>query len=91
VTITPAIRAQLGLSVDKGVILDTVTPNSPAARAGLRQGDVIVAADGKPVVDEAALRQAIASHRIGETMQLTVLRDARQMDVQVQLAQAPAP
>lgn len=91
VTITPAIRAQLGLSVDRGVILDTVTPNSPAARAGLRQGDVIVAADGKPVVDEAALRQAIASHRIGETMRLTVLRDARQMDIQVQLAQAPAP
>ena len=91
VTITPAIRAQLGLSVDKGVILDTVATNSPAARAGLRQGDVIVAADGKPVADESALRQAIASHRIGDTMRLTVLRDGREMDVQVQLAQAPAP
>jgi S1-C subfamily serine protease len=91
VTITPAIRAQLGLSVDKGVILDTVSPNSPAARAGLQQGDVIVAADGKPVADESALRQAIASHRIGDTMRLTVLRNGRQMDVQVQLAQAPAP
>ncbi|HEX9076092.1 MAG TPA: trypsin-like peptidase domain-containing protein [Anaerolineae bacterium] len=91
VTITPAIRAQLGLSADKGVILDTVAPNSPAARAGLQQGDVIVAADGNPLVDEAALRQAIASHRIGDTMRLTVLRSGRQMDVQVQLAQAPAP
>ncbi len=91
VTITPAIRAQLGLSVDKGIVLDTVAPNSPAAKAGLQQGDVITAVDGKPIADEAGLRQAIQSHRIGDTMTFTVLRKGRQMTVQTQLVQAPTP
>ncbi len=91
VTVTPAIRAQLGLSVDKGVILDTVARNSPAANAGLQPGDVIVAADGMPLANEAELRQAIQAHQIGETMELTVIRDGRQGNVRVQLGEAPAP
>jgi S1-C subfamily serine protease len=91
VTITPAIAAQLGLSVDKGVILDSVSPSSPAAQAGLRQGDVITAADGKPIASEAELRQAIQAHRIGDTIELTVIRNGRQTTVRAQLAQAPTP
>ncbi len=91
VTITPAIAFQLGLSVDKGVIVDSVSPNSPAANAGFRQGDVITAVDGKPIASEAELRQAIQAHKIGDTMELTVLRNGKQMTVRVQLAQAPTP
>ncbi len=89
ITITPAIAAQLGLSVEKGVILDTVDPNSPAARAGLKQDDVIVAADGRPVNTEADLRAAIQAHKIGDTIQLTVLRNGQQMNVNAQLVEAP--
>lgn len=89
ITVTPAIRAQLGLSVDKGVILDTVSPNSPAARAGLKQDDVIIAADGNPVNTEADLRRAIQAHKIGDTISLTVLRNGRQMNINAQLAEAP--
>lgn len=89
ITITPAIAAQLGLSVDKGVILDNVAPNSPAARAGLKQDDVIVGADGKPVNTEADLRAAIQAHKIGDTIQLTVLRSGRQVNVNAQLVEAP--
>lgn len=91
VTVTPAIAAQLGLSVDKGVILDSVAPSSPAAQAGLRQGDVITAVDGKPIASEAELRQAIQAHKIGDTMELTVLRNGKQTTVRAQLAQAPTP
>ncbi len=91
VTITPAIAAQLGLSVDKGVILDSVAPNSPAANAGLQQGDVILAADGKPITTEADLRQAIQAHKIGDTMELTVIRNGKQTTVRAQLVQSPTP
>jgi serine protease Do len=91
VTITPAIAAQLGLPVQKGVVLDSVAPNSPAAQAGLRQGDVITAIDGKPIASEADLRQAIQAHKIGDTIELTVLRNGKQMTVRAQLTQAPTP
>ncbi len=91
VTLTPAIASQLRLQVDKGVILDTVAPNSPAAQAGLKQGDVITAVDGKPMTSEAELRQAIQAHKIGDTMEMTVLRNGRQLTVRAQLAEAPTP
>ncbi len=91
VTITPAIAAQLGLSVQKGVVLDSIAPNSPAAQAGLRQGDVIIAIDGKPMASEADLRQAIQAHKIGDTIELTVLRNGKHTSVRAQLAQGPTP
>ncbi len=91
VTLTPAIASQLGIQVEKGVILDTVAPNSPAARVGLRQGDVITAVDGKPIASEADLRGAIQAHKIGDTMEMTVLRNGTQMTIRAQLAEAPTP
>ncbi len=89
VTITPAIRAQVGLDVEKGIIVTSVARNSPAARAGLRAGDTIVAADAKPISNEAALRHAIQSHRIGDTIELTIVRDGEQRSLRVQLSESP--
>ncbi len=89
VTITPAIRAQVGLDVEKGIIVISVARNSPAARAGLRAGDVIVAADAKPIPNEAALRQAIQSHKIGDTMELTIVRGSVRSSLRVQLSESP--
>jgi S1-C subfamily serine protease len=89
VTVTPAIAAQLGVNADQGVVIANVASSSPAAQAGLAQGDVITAIDGKPIKDEASLRQAIQAHQIGDTIQLTILRNGRQMKVSAKLAQAP--
>lgn len=91
VTLTPAIRAQLNLTVDKGVILATVSPNSPAASAGLQEDDVIIAADGKAVTTDQQLRQAIQAHKIGDTIQLTVVRNGQQSSISAKLAEAPPP
>ncbi len=91
VTITPAIAAQLGLPVEKGVVLDSVASNSPAAKAGLQPGDVITAVNGKPISNELDLRQAIQAQKIGDTIQMTVLRNRRQMNVSAQLSQSPSP
>jgi S1-C subfamily serine protease len=90
-TVTPAIKAQAGLAVDQGVVLTDVASGSPAERAGLQQGDVIVAMDGKPITDEAGLRAQIQSHKIGDRVQITVNRNGKQFNVQAQLTQAPAP
>ena len=92
VTLTPAIKSQLGLTVDKGVIVASVGRGSPAEQAGLQRGDVITEADGKPVTSEVQLRQAIQAHKIGDTMQLTVVRDGGQSStVTATLIEAPTP
>ena len=91
VTLTPAIRAQLNLSTEKGVMLATVSPNSPAAAAGLQERDIVTQADGKPVTTEQELRQAIQAHKIGDTISLTVVRNGQTTQLNAKLAEAPPP
>ncbi len=91
---------RFGLSVDRGVIVLSVVPGSPAARAGLRPaqasgldiaqlGDVIVAIDGQPVVGMQELAARIGAHQPGDTVELTVLRDGREQTVRVTLGRWP--
>lgn len=68
-TITPLLADGLGLSRTAGVILSDVLPESPAARAGLRVGDVIVRLDGKPMENGRQLQVNLYS-RAGETVRL---------------------
>jgi 2-alkenal reductase len=93
------------LQTQEGAYIDEVVENSPAARAGLqgstgrRQisgqtvpvgGDVILGADGEPIGDFTGLLTTVAFKQPGETVELTVLRDGRQRQVTVELAQRPA-
>ena len=71
-SVTPEIAKSLGLAVPQGALLADVWPNGPAARAGLRQGDVVLQADGKPVIDAASLRYLISAQRPGATLPLVV-------------------
>ena len=72
--VTPEIARSLGLALPQGALVADLWPGGPAARAGLRQGDVVVQADGKPVVDAGALNFAVRNHRPGETLALVVHR-----------------
>jgi S1-C subfamily serine protease len=81
-----------------GVLIMDVEPDSPASRAGLRPtrrdaatghinvGDVIVAIDGQPIQKVNDLFSTLESHKVGETVTVTVRRDGQQVDVQVTLA-----
>jgi len=73
-SVTPEIAKTLGLPVPQGALLADIWPNGPAARAGLRQGDLVLQADGRPVVDAAALRYLISAQRPGDTLALVVRR-----------------
>ena len=70
----PDVAASLNLVRPGGVILETVAPNSPAARAGLRVGDVILSIDGREVEDPQALKFRIGTLGVGGKAQLGVIR-----------------
>jgi Do/DeqQ family serine protease len=71
----------LGMSETKGIIVNSVAPGSAAERAGIRQGDVIIALDGSPVNEVNAFRNRIASSGPGAQVTLTILRDNREQKI----------
>ena len=104
VEITPDIARSFALPVRKGLVIQTVTAGSGAAGAGLKAGsqqaviagesfrmggDVIVAADGKPVSSIDELRDVIATHKPGDTIDLKIYRDGVAKTVTVTLGRQP--
>jgi Do/DeqQ family serine protease len=73
--VTADIAASLKLADVSGALVSGVEPGSPAARAGLRQGDVIVSVDGEKLADNNALRNRIAGTKPGSKVAVEVLRD----------------
>ena len=74
VSLTPATRDASGLVPTTGVVVAHVAAGSPAKAAGLLPGDVIVALDGAPITDAVQLRQLVASAKVGQRLQLQVVR-----------------
>jgi S1-C subfamily serine protease len=87
--ITPEIQQQLGLSTSKGVALQQVAANSPAAKAGLKSGDVIVDIDGQAITSPEDLLAVIRKHKPGDQITVTYIRDGRKATAAVTLADRP--
>ena len=87
--LTGQVAESLGLARPDGALVGSVSPNSPAARAGIRQGDVILAVNGQPVIDPAALNFAIQTSRPGDTLTLQLRRGARTETVRARLEAPP--
>jgi Do/DeqQ family serine protease len=75
----PELAAAFGLKTAQGAVLVNIVPGSPAEKAGLKPGDVVTAANGKPVRDASDLRNRVGLLRVGDTMKLDVLRDGRRL------------
>jgi serine protease Do len=98
--LTQDLAESLGTGDVTGALVASVTPRSPAAKAGVRSGDVITRFDGKPVPDAAALPPLVAATPVGDEVEIDVLRDgaSKQLDVtiaklaedEVEVASAPA-
>ncbi len=78
----------VGLEKPSGALIQRVTPGFPAEKAGLRQGDIILAVDNHQVVSVNDLQIKIASHNPGERVSLTIWRNREMIKVDVVLAQA---
>jgi serine protease Do len=88
-SVTSEIAGSLGLDRPGGVLINNVLPDSPAARAGLQVGDVVVAVDNHQIVDPRALKFRIDTHDIGQTATLDVLRHGQPEQIRIVLAKAP--
>jgi len=89
VPLNPALAARLGAPSQRGAYITGVDAASPAARAGLQQGDVILAINGQQIQNESDLARIINQFRPGDTITLTVQRDGQRLSLQATLAQQP--
>jgi Do/DeqQ family serine protease len=87
--VTPEIAEGLGLKRPSGALIASVTPTSPAARAGLKTSDLIVAVDGQPVEDANAFDYRFATKPIGGTARLGIVRAGKELALNVALEAAP--
>ena len=87
--VTAEISEAFGLKRPAGALVGTVTPKSPADRAGLRTGDLIVAIDEQVVEDPNAFDYRFATKNLGGQAQIGVLRSGREIRVVVALEPAP--
>jgi serine protease Do len=69
--------------VKEGVVVQDVTPGKPAARAGVRPGDIVMEIDGKKTPSGSVLLDIIANEPIGKTVQVKINRDGREMTIPV--------
>lgn len=97
VTLTPELKQNInsnpnsGLTVneDQGVLIAKVMPNSPAAQAGLRAGDVIQKVNGQPVKDAEGIQKVVESSQVGGSLQVSVRRNQRDINVAVRPGTLP--
>jgi serine protease Do len=88
-TVTADLARSLELERPGGVLINAVHPQSPASRAGLKAGDVVIAVNGLEVDDPNGLRFRIATLEAAGDAVLTVLRDGKKQDISVPLEVAP--
>ncbi|HEY6212986.1 MAG TPA: PDZ domain-containing protein, partial [Vicinamibacterales bacterium] len=86
--VTPDMASSLGLKDTGGVIVSGVSADSAAAKAGLKQGDVIKSFNGKPVHDTNSLRNRVADAGPGSTAELVIVRDGAEKHLTAKLDEA---
>jgi serine protease Do len=88
-TITPALAESFGLKSNRGALVSDIVPNSPAAKAGLKEGDVVTALNGEPVTDANNLKNQVSSFAPGTTVNLEVLRDGKSQKIAATTGERP--
>ena len=74
-TLTPELAGSFNVSQVDGVLVNDVDDGAPAQRAGLMQGDIIIAFDGQTVADSKNMQRMVAETRIGKSVPLRIIRD----------------
>ena len=85
--VTPELAKSLGLKEEKGALVAQVFSGSPAEKAGIEPGDVIMEFDGKEIVDSKDLPHTVASTPVGKSITVKVSRDGKVIERQVKLGE----
>jgi serine protease Do/serine protease DegQ len=89
-TVTPDIAHSLGLSSAMGALVSQVVEGSPADKAGIRTGDVITSVNGQPVKSNSELRNTIGLRRVGDKVEIGLVRDGKPLKVTAVIADTAA-
>src|SRR5512139_1930782 len=85
--VTPELAKSFGLNEKKGALVAQVFSNSPAEKAGIEQGDVIVEFDGKEVADSKDLPRIVSATPVGKTVTIKLSRNGKVLDRQVKVGE----
>ncbi len=88
-TITPALATGLGLKRSWGVVISDVKPDGPAAAAGLKIGDVVLASDDRPIDTLPAFAGSLYLHPTDKVLKLDVLRESEKKTLEIPVLQQP--
>ncbi len=87
--VTPEMARAFGLEQAGGALVGDVSPDTPAARAGLKKGDVILKLNGEPVDSRNQLTLHVSQTPPGTTVKLGIWRDGKSQDVNITLGELP--
>jgi len=90
-SMTEDLRAYFKAPRGRGLLVSRVEEDTPAAKAGLRAGDVIIAVGGKGISDRSDIAQALSDHEPGDRVAVKIVRDGSEKTVEVVIAERPAP
>jgi serine protease Do len=84
------IAESLGIPKNQGELIRAVTPGGPAARAGIQQGDVVVAVNNQPVTPDQSLAYLVSQQPVGARVPITVVREGQRRTVTVTVGERPS-
>ena len=87
--LTPELAEYYGIEAREGVLVTQTYEGDPADKAGIKEGDIIIAVDGKPIASSRELSRTVAEAGVGNKMTIKLLRDGREKEVRVKLAKRP--
>jgi serine protease Do len=88
--LTPDLAESLGMKTIDGAVVDQLTPEGPAQRAGVKAGDVILAVNGQPVKSPTGLTRLVAFSHPGATLRLELLRSGRRLEITAHAGTRPS-
>jgi serine protease Do len=87
--LTPELAKEFGLAEPKGVLVGDVLPKSPAERAGIKRGDVILKLNGEDIENTGKLRNLVAETQVGSKVKVDLFRDKQEKEIEVTIGEQP--